>query len=271
MRKSRKQLISERTERRERERRNHKENLKERYIKKFRALYGDKFDYPDDFYTKDGKISVVCPIHGLFKSSIQSHLSGSDCPFCNPTPKRKNANPQAKDSYRTTRRKHCQRSLELSIRYQKRLEQKNSKEQVVKCTTKNKQSVKRKKKCKTLSVFNKGIPSKGEVDISLFLDSNGIKYYREWKLPNEYLFNRRKYVLADFYLPDYNTVIEYNGQQHYFHVSWFGGKDVFEMQQERDYGLRLYCKEHGINLIEISYKDNSKIKEILGVKVKKPL
>ena len=232
MRKSRQELIAERDARFEWNSHKHKDDLKERYVKKFRALYGDKFEYPDaDFYSKDGKISIICPIHGLFRHTIQTHLSGRGCPYCNPVVR--------KNGKRTTEQKE-----KVKIVKEKR--------QVP----------------KGLSVFNKGIPSKGEVAISSFLDKNGIKYYREWKLPNEYLFNRRKYVLADFYLPEYNTIIEYNGQQHYFHVDWFGDNNVFEMQQERDYGLRLFCKEHGIRLIEISYKDVGKIAEILKTKVK---
>lgn len=216
MRKTRQQLIDERDMLLKQNKRKHKDALKNRYVKKFRALYGNKFEYPDDdFYSKDGRISVICPIHGLFKSTIQSLLSGCGCPYCN----------------------HIVQEKSKLIN-------------------------------KGLSVFNKGVPSKGEVTISSFLDKNGIKYCCEYRLPNEYLFNRREYMLADFYLPEHNTIIEYNGQQHYYHVKWFGDENVFRMQQERDYGLRLYCKEHGIKLIEISYKDESKIVDILKTKVK---
>ena len=250
MRKSRQELIAERDARFEWNSHKHKDDLKERYVKKFRALYGDKFEYPDaDFYSQDRKISIICPVHGLFRHTIQTHLSGRGCPYCNPVVR--------KNGKRTTYERLAKTKKTRNI---------GQKEKEVKEKVK---IIKEKRQIpKGLSVFNKGIPSKGEVAISSFLDKNGIKYYREWKLPNEYLFNRRKYVLADFYLPEYNTIIEYNGQQHYFHVGWFGCNNVFEMQQERDYGLRLYCKEHGIRLIEISYKDVGKIAEILKTKVK---
>ena len=31
-------------------------------------------------------------------------------------------------------------------------------------------------------------------------------------------------ILVDFYLPDYNLFIEYNGIQHYIPIEYFGGK-----------------------------------------------
>lgn len=118
-----------------------------------------------------------------------------------------------------------------------------------------------------LSVFNNEIPSKGESSVEFFLKKNNIKYYKQHHFPNEYLFNLRSYIMVDFYLPDENLVIEYNGQQHYFPVEWFGGQKVFEQQQERDHALRLYCKEHEINLLEISYLEEKNIDKIIEWKL----
>lgn len=67
----------------------------------------------------------------------------------------------------------------------------------------------------------------------------------------------------DFFLPTSNTIIEYNGQQHYEAIDYFGGQERFERQEERDNAVRQYCKEHKIKLIEIPYTEYDDIETIL--------
>ena len=52
----------------------------------------------------------------------------------------------------------------------------------------------------------------------------------------------------DFYLPEYNICIEYQGQQHYYPVEIFGGKNAFESQVLRDNIKREYCQKNNILL-----------------------
>lgn len=59
-----------------------------------------------------------------------------------------------------------------------------------------------------------------------------------------------------FYLTDYNLAIEYQGEQHYRPIDYFGGKEKFEVQQKRDNIKRDYCKNNNINLLEIPYYKN---------------
>jgi hypothetical protein len=70
-------------------------------------------------------------------------------------------------------------------------------------------------------------------------------------------FNKKeKLFIVDFYLPNFNLIIEYNGGQHYAPVC-FGGisiekaKNNFIKQVNRDEYVRNYCKNNNINLIEI--------------------
>ena len=82
----------------------------------------------------------------------------------------------------------------------------------------------------------------------------------------------------DFYLPEYNLLIEYQGQQHYEPVEHFGGEEKFRIQQERDKKKRKMAQEKNIELLEISYLDYDKIQNILegsttipnGSRVKRP-
>ena len=62
----------------------------------------------------------------------------------------------------------------------------------------------------------------------------------------------------DFYLPDYNTCIEYQGEQHYRAIDYFGGEDEFLIRKKHDEIKSEYCKQHKINLIIIPYNKNVK-------------
>lgn len=57
----------------------------------------------------------------------------------------------------------------------------------------------------------------------------------------------------DIYFPDYNIAIEYQGQQHYYPVSIFGGVEGFTKQQERDNKKRNKCIENKCVLFEFKY------------------
>ncbi len=72
----------------------------------------------------------------------------------------------------------------------------------------------------------------------------------------------------DFYLPNYNLLIEYQGEQHekytlVFHTS----KEDFNKQQEHDKRKKDYAKENEIELLEIWYWDFDNIEEILNKQI----
>ena len=67
----------------------------------------------------------------------------------------------------------------------------------------------------------------------------------------------------DFYLPDYNKLIEYQGKQHEYAVDWFGGEKQLEKQKAYDALKREYAKINGYDLIEIWYYDFNNIDSIL--------
>ena len=110
------------------------------------------------------------------------------------------------------------------------------------------------------------IVSKGEVLISKCLDIYKIKYYKEYKFDD----CRYKYKLPfDFYLPDYNICIEYDGEQHYMPVT-FGGMSEKQAEknlqqcQLRDNIKTRYCQENNIKLLRIPYWEFENIEEILN-------
>lgn len=92
--------------------------------------------------------------------------------------------------------------------------------------------------------------SKGEKIISSWFDKMNILYEQQKTFENCKDINLLSY---DFYLPEYNLCVEYQGQQHYYPVNYFGGEDRFKIQQKHDDIKRKYCKDNNIMLIEIPY------------------
>lgn len=57
-------------------------------------------------------------------------------------------------------------------------------------------------------------------------------------------------------------LIEYDGEQHFKPIQWFGGVEKFEKQQRRDKIKNAYCKLHNIPLIRLPYTlSNEEIKQ----------
>lgn len=110
--------------------------------------------------------------------------------------------------------------------------------------------------------------SKGERRIALWLDNHNISYTRQHRInPLKYvLFGRNKFKV-DFFLPDFNIIIEFHGKQHYIRVESWHTEEEFQNQQDRDRRLRDYCKKNGIKLIEIPYTKLKEIDKILDKKI----
>lgn len=102
--------------------------------------------------------------------------------------------------------------------------------------------------------------STGEVQIGLYLDKLNIKNIRQHSF--EKCKNIRP-LYFDFYLPDYNLLIEYDGIQHFEPVKFFGGEEKFKQQQENDNIKNQYCKDNNISLLRIPYWERDNVEQIL--------
>ena len=79
--------------------------------------------------------------------------------------------------------------------------------------------------------------------------------------PNEdyyygYIIPENKLHL-DFYFPKINLAIEYDGEQHYRPIKFWGGKKTYKSIVSRDLQKDKYCELKGINLYRIPYTINS--------------
>ena len=95
--------------------------------------------------------------------------------------------------------------------------------------------------------------SKGEKEISMLLDKKNIIHIRQNKFED---CKNTQCLPFDFYLPEYDMCIEYDGRQHFEPVYDFGGLDQFEKTKRNDNIKNEYCKNNNIKLLRISYKEN---------------
>lgn len=104
-------------------------------------------------------------------------------------------------------------------------------------------------------------PFLGEERIKKYLISKAIDYIQPYRFSD--LKGKRNPLSYDFYLPQYNCLIEFQGAQHEYPIEYFGGQRKFEIQQKHDKQKREYAKIHKIKLVEIWYYNFDKIEEIL--------
>lgn len=107
--------------------------------------------------------------------------------------------------------------------------------------------------------------SKGEQRIRHWLEDNNIKFVPQRKYPD--LIGTGGGLLSyDFYLPDYNLLIEYQGQFHDGNGNDYI-KQNLETQKEHDRRKKEYAEQHNIQLLEIWYWDFVNIEEILNKEI----
>ena len=108
--------------------------------------------------------------------------------------------------------------------------------------------------------------SHGEEKIEQYLSTSNIEFIRE------YVFKDccdEAMLRFDFFLPDKNTCIEFDGRQHYVptkfnNCSNEAAMTQFEKQQKHDKIKEEYCSRHNLKLLRIPYWDEKKIPEILS-------
>jgi very-short-patch-repair endonuclease len=108
-------------------------------------------------------------------------------------------------------------------------------------------------------LLNQGCPicnsSKGELKIIKFLKENNINFEQQKK------FNNCKYkrlLSFDFYLPEQNILIEYDGKQHYGIGGWVD-KTIPLKDEIKD----VFAFNNGYKMLRIPYTMFNSIEEIL--------
>jgi len=218
-------------------------NTKKNIIGKFNKVHKNKYDYSlMNYLGTDIKISIICPIHGIFQQRPHHHLTGIGCQECG------NVKPLTNDSFIEKASKIHDNFYDYSL-----VDYKNTHTKV-------------KIICPNHGVFEQrpnhhligiGCPickkSKGENEIRGYLITNNINFNTQKRFKD---CKDIKSLPFDFYLPDYNMCIEYDGAQHFKSVPFWGGNKGLELIKRRDDIKTKYCQENGILLLRIKYNQN---------------
>ena len=99
--------------------------------------------------------------------------------------------------------------------------------------------------------------SKGEYKIAQLLMQLQIPFITQKRFDSCIFPKTNRQLVFDFYLPELNILIEYDGEQHFQKVK----NDFFNYEelQERDNFKNEWCKKEGIKLIRIPYTDFEKL------------
>ena len=228
------------------------------FIEKARDVHGSKYDYSKSNYTgRHNKLIITCPIHGEFEQEAGAHLSGCGCPKCANEHRNDYKKLSTEDFIKRAKEVHGNKYDYSKVNY-KSLESKVT----IICPIHGEFEQRADSHLFQKSGCPKCNQSKGEIDVENYLIKNNIKYKSQYSIQIDQLINSSGYAYIDFYLPDYNLFIEYNGKQHYTPVQCFGGQLTFEHQQKRDQYVIEYCNKNNINLLIIKYLDN--VEEMLN-------
>lgn len=213
-------------------------------LKKMNSVHSNKFIYIlINFKNNDSIIEIKCPIHGYFNMKVGNHIHGQGCRKCSV----KNLSYSTAEFIEICNKVHNFYYDYSSVDY------KSYKFDIcIKCPshgtfTQNSRTHLRGHGCPSCNL------SKGEYQIELLLKEKVINYKKQAKFDG--CFYKKK-LPFDFYLPDTNTCIEFDGYQHFEPIGFFGGEKAYEIQKLRDNIKNEYCKSNDIKLYRIRYDDD---------------
>lgn len=222
------------------------------FIKKAIKKCGNIYDYSKVKYVSaKEKVIIICPIHGEFLQTPDSHLHNHKCIKCSITENADNQRKTTDEFIKDAKLIHGNLYDYTKVNY------KGNKVKVEIC-------------CKEHGYFTQiphnhlygkgcnlcgNISTKERVIANILTDKN-IQFIRE-KTFNGCINPETNYKLRfDFYLPKYNTCIEYDGKQHFEPQPLWGGEKSLLTSKYRDSIKTDFCKLKNIKLIRINYKEN---------------
>ncbi len=216
----------------------------EEFLNKANKVHNGIYDYSlVDYVNYHTNIEIICSEHGIFEQNPINHLVGkTKCPKCVGGVKH-----SLNDFINKSKKCHGDK-YDYSL-----VEYKNARTKV-------------KIICPEHKIFEQvpqhhtngvGCPSccesKGEKALVKLLDNMEIKYMREKRFKDCRFKNPLPF---DFYLPEANICIEYDGMQHFRKWDRIGGDVALDKQVVKDQIKTQYCKDNNIKLIRIRYDDN---------------
>ncbi len=229
----------------------------EGFVKQADDVHGE-YDYSAVIYVNDNtKVKIICKIHGHFKATPTNHIHRkSGCPTCAIAKSALNLSMGTAEFIRRGCIIHENFYNYSLVKYTNN----HTKVDII---------------CPKHGIFSQQpqLHLNQECGCPCCKSSKGERSVRKWLKKHNIVFSEqktfkkckyKKMLPFDFYLPEKNILIEYQGYQHYDKRSNFyqrDGSDTFEIVQLRDNIKREFAKNSGFQLIEIHY--NKSIDKIL--------
>ena len=237
-------------------------NLKlttETFIDKANKIHNNKYNYSLVVYKNSHIIiDIICPEHGIFKQKPNNHLSGQGCNICSNINRNNKIIEKAKISFIEKAKNIHGEKYDYSL-----AEYKGNRLKIdIICPE---HGVFKQKANSHLS--GHGCPncniSRGEEKIKECLEKNKIIYVFQ-KSFNDCVNDNNNKLKYDFYLPEKNILIEYDGKHHFQPIEYFGGTDSFNITKKYDSMKNVYAEKNKITLIRIPYYKYKIIDKIIN-------
>lgn len=241
-------------------RKQRQEALGKLFIEKAQKLHGSKYDYSLVDYTyASQKVKITCPVHGVWLQRPNDHLMGCGCPGCKfdkiATMKRGSEATFVKKA-RKTHGKAYDYSKVVYVNAITKVEiicpEHGSFFQTPDKHTSGGTA------CPRCSHFT----SKGERTIEKFLDALGVAYEREKRFDGLVGTTPNSRLRFDFWLPQHNLLIEYDGAHHFEPIQTKGRLSKqqavvkHEATKTNDEKKDNFARKNGYRLLRIRYDED---------------
>lgn len=204
------------------------------------------------------KMKMICPIHGEFEQKPFIHLRGSGCLKCSTIASALKQTISIEEFLQRAPEIH-NNIYDYSL--VKNREFKNKKAKII-CPIHGlfEQTF-------TNHLYGCGCPkcgtSHGEKIIIGLLDKYQIDYHYQYKF-DDCVSPKNNQLIFDFFIPNLNLCIEFDGEQHFKPIHYFGGVRGFNIQMQYDKIKNDYCQINNIKLLRIKYNEVDNINSILN-------
>ncbi len=227
----------------------------EQFLTDARQIHCDKYQYLKNTYLNNkSKMTIICSIHGEFKQSPNDHLQEHGCKKCGIINSQQLQTKSFEQFLIDARQIHGDKYQYLEETYIN-----DSIKMTIICSIHDEF-----KQTPDNHLQGKGCPgcreSKGEKIIIKCLNDLKINCHKQFKFKD---CKNKKQLPFDFYLPEYNLCIEYDGRQHFIPIDKWGGQDNLERIKQNDQIKTQYCIDNNIKLLRISYQEFKNIENIL--------
>lgn len=233
-----------------------KEEFLSLFITKSSKVHNNKYDYSLvlNYIDHKTKVKVKCKEHGTFSITPNNHLSGYGCYRCGKLSAAQKTILSLQEFISKSKITHGDQYT-----YDKTQYIGAHKKVTITCLKHGDFSVTPANHwsngigCPTCQHSN---PTKGEAQIAKWLTENNIHFLMQKSFPNLHYKSIRGRLKYDFFLPNYNMLIEFDGEQHFTPITFSKSRtpeEQFKITQECDNLKTEYAKNNGYKLLRIKY------------------